>query len=80
MRTTMNNESSTPAGIRIFVLDSVVIDHKECLVGVAAPGVCVMGGGGGGGGTLIFSYIHRLGPFLGIQNFQFQYFWGFSEK
>ena len=45
MRTTMNNESSTPAGIRIFVLDSVVIDHKECLVGVAAPGVCVRGGG-----------------------------------
>ena len=23
-------------------------------------------GGGGGGGTLIFSYIHRPGPFLGL--------------
>ena len=39
--------------------------------------VCV---GGGGGGTLIFSNIRRLGPFLGVQNFEFQYFWGFSEK
>ena len=30
--------------------------------------VCVWGGG-----TLIFSYIRRLGPFLGVQNFEFQY-------
>ena len=36
--------------------------------------------GGGGGGTLIFSYIRRLGPFFGGQNFEFQYFFGFSEK
>ena len=28
-------------------------------------------GGGGGGGTLIFSYRRRLGPFLGVQNFEF---------
>ena len=34
----------------------------------------------GGGGTLIFSYIRRLGSFFGVQNFDFQYFWGFSEK
>ena len=33
----------------------------------------------GGGGTLIFSYIRRLGPFFGVQNFEFQYFLGFSE-
>ena len=33
-----------------------------------------------GGGTLIFPYIHRLGPFLGVQNFEFQYFWLFSEN
>ena len=33
-----------------------------------------------GGGTLIFSYIRRLGSFFGGQNFEFQYFWGFSEK
>ena len=26
-------------------------------------------GGGGGGGTLIFSYIRRLGPFLGGSKF-----------
>ena len=32
-----------------------------------------------GGGTLIFSYIRRLGPFWGVQNFDFQYFGGFSE-
>ena len=32
------------------------------------------------GGTLIFSYIRRLGSFLGVQNFEFQYFWGVSEK
>ena len=24
-----------------------------------------------GGGSLIFSYIRRLGPFLGVQNFEF---------
>ena len=35
---------------------------------------------GGGGGTLIFSYICRLGSFFWVQNFQYQYFWGFSEK
>ena len=32
------------------------------------------------GGTLIFSYIHRLGSFLGVQNFEFQYFWGVSDS
>ena len=37
-------------------------------------------GSRGGGGNLIFSYIRRLGSILGIQNFEFQYFWGFSEK
>ena len=25
-------------------------------------------------GTLIFTYIRRLGPFFGVQNFEFQYF------
>ena len=34
----------------------------------------------GGGGTLTFSHIRRLGPFLGVQNPEFQYFLGFSEK
>ena len=37
-------------------------------------------GGGGGGVTLICSCIHRLGPFFGVQNSEFQYFLGFSEK
>ena len=32
------------------------------------------------GGTLIFSCIRRLGAFFWFQNFEFQYFLGFSEK
>ena len=31
------------------------------------------------GGTLIFSYIHRLGSFLRVQNFDFNIFGGFSD-
>ena len=34
----------------------------------------------GGGGYSIFSYMPRLGLFLGVQNFEFQYFLGFSEN
>ena len=34
----------------------------------------------GGGGTLIFSYIRRLRLFFGVQDSEFQYFFGFSEK
>ena len=30
--------------------------------------------------TLIFLYIHRLGSLFWVQNFEFQYFLGFSEK
>ena len=37
-------------------------------------------GGGGGGGTPIFSRICRLSPFFWVQNSEFQYFLGFSEK
>ena len=33
-----------------------------------------------GGGTLIFSHICRLGPLFWVQNSEFQYFLGFSEK
>ena len=36
----------------------------------------IRGGGGGGGGTLILSYIHRLGSFFGVQNYEFHFFWG----
>ena len=32
------------------------------------------------GCTLTFVYIRRLGLFFGVQNFEFQYFWGFSKK
>ena len=32
------------------------------------------------GGTLMFSYIRRLGPFLEVQNFEFQYFLGFQKN
>ena len=34
----------------------------------------------GGGDTLIFSYLRKPGLFWGVQNFEFQYFWGFSEN
>ena len=34
----------------------------------------------GEGGTLIFSHIRRLGLFFGVQNSEFQYFLGVSEK
>ena len=37
-------------------------------------------GGGPRVGTLIFSHIRRLGPFFWVQNSEFQYFLGFSEK
>ena len=33
-----------------------------------------------GGGSLIVSYIHRLGSFWGVQNFEFQNVLWFSEK
>ena len=32
------------------------------------------------GGTPIFSYIHRPGLFLGVQNVEFRYFWGFKKN
>ena len=44
------------------------LDH---LVLIASQGV---------GGTLIFPHIRRLGPFFGVQNSEFPYFLGFSEK
>ena len=34
----------------------------------------------GGGGTLIFTYIRRLGSFILVQNFEFQFFFfGFQK-
>ena len=46
--------------------------------------VCNFQGGGGvrtpRGYSLIFPYIRRLGSFFWVQNFEFQYFGGFSEK
>ena len=42
--------------------------------------VMVSQGGWGGGGTLIFSYIRSLGSFFGVQHFESQYFFRFSEK
>ena len=29
---------------------------------------------------MIFSYIRRLGSFFVVQNFEFQYFWGFQKN
>ena len=31
-------------------------------------------------GTLIFPYIRRLVSLFGVQNFEFQYFWGFQKN
>ena len=39
-----------------------------------------VGSQGGGGGTLIFSYIRRLGSFLGFRNLNFNSFWGFQKN
>ena len=36
--------------------------------------------GGGGGGTLIFSYIRRLGKFLGFKILDFNFLGGFQKK
>ena len=36
--------------------------------------------GGGGGGYLIFSYIRRLGSFLGVQNLNFNIFGGYKKN
>ena len=36
------------------------------------------GGGGGGGGVGYSDMFIGSGYFLGVQNFEFQYFWGFS--
>ena len=51
----------------------------NCKLSVALPHGAVswsaVSQGGGGGGTLIFSYIRRLGPFFGVQNFEFRFFW-----
>ena len=49
-----------------------IIDYGCNLYG-STPGVCVWG-------TLMFSYMRRLGSVLWVQNFEFQYFFGFSGK
>ena len=42
--------------------------------GLEIPGVILFSQGG----TIIFSYICRLGLFLGLQNLEFQYFLGLT--
>ena len=65
-----------------FVLETNV--HLHCLMLFNSGKRINPGGGGGGGvgggGTLIFLYTRRLGSFYWVQNFEFQYFLGFSEK
>ena len=66
----------TKFGIKIFKIDlKFVIEIKLYLA--FTP---LQRAQGGGGGTLIFSHIRRLGPFFGVQNSEFQYFFGISEK
>ena len=61
--------------LRCFFLTKMLAQHNgHCIEQkVFCPGK-------GWGGTLIFSHICRLGLFLGVQNSEFQYFLGFSEK
>ena len=56
--------------------NQIVLAYLICFLTVFRANICR------GGDTLIFSYIriHRLGSFFGVQNFEFQYFLGFSEK
>ena len=49
------------------------MENSIGLKGLSTPG-------GGGDGILIFSYKCRLGSFFGVQNFEFQYFWGFQKN
>ena len=35
--------------------------------------------GGGGCRYSDISYIGRVGPYFGVQNFEFQYFWGYQK-
>ena len=39
-----------------------------------------LSGSSSNGDTLTFSYISRLWPLFGVQIFEVQYFWGFSEQ
>ena len=68
----------------MLCLRSAELSKRVWLLCSVCVCVCVCGGGGGGGGghggSLIFSYIRRLGSFLGVRNFEFRYIWGFSEK
>ena len=53
----------------------------QMLISIETYRICDFPGGPGPrGGTLIFSHIRRLGPFFWVQNSEFQYFFGFSEK
>ena len=58
------------------------LDNRECIAAILMDLSKAVDsrGGGVGGGTLIFAYTRRLGSFFGVQNFEFQYFSGFSEK
>ena len=50
----------------LYVENSVLILHTLSTWGCSSyERLRPRGRGGGGGGTLIFSYIRRLGPFLG---------------
>ena len=61
-------------------MNGILFICKEGLVKVCINVPGGGGGGGGGGGTLIFLYTRRLGSFFWVQNFEFQYFWGFQKN
>ena len=53
-----------------FGAGSLFFEGGYIFLYVGTPGV----------GTLIFSHIRRLGLFFGVQNSEFQYFWGFQKN
>ena len=65
-------------GHQIYCLkpSTVMMDRSICL-NISIK--CLTYTPGGVGVTLIFSYIRRLGSFFWVQNFEFQYFWGFQK-
>ena len=64
----------------LYVENAVWILHTLSTWNVHLMSVPVPGGEEGGG-TLIFSYILRIGPFIGLKILNFNIFWGGgSEK
>ena len=72
-----HSKSQTKRVVRVIIY-FFTVSNKELnlwLLTRTPKGLCVCGGG-----PLVFSYIRRVGSFMGVQNFKFQYFWGFQQN